>query len=241
MNCELFQTEMHTWRNQSDSSGFEALFKHLTTCPQCTDSFRLLTQKDEEIRRMLQGFPEPRFLDRRILAGLKHERAQANGKPRTWMFWTLAPILASLIAVVFLGWVPALNQKHLECELAVLLNQPPASQVVSTDRQQLLDWSAEVLHGSALLPPELSRVQFKGGTALEIAHHKAVLLKMRNEQRASLLVVDGALTKQTGFTVIAENSGNASLWTDGNRTYVLLFNGSRTEMQGYMEKMGITT
>ena len=239
MNCELFQNEMHAWRNQSDASGFETLFQHLATCPNCNDIFRKVTGKDELIRQTFQNFPEPRFLDRRILAGIEHERAHRNTKRRNWMHWILAPVIMSLIALVFFARWPRLQQDPLRSELAVLLSQPPDSQLVSTNRQQLLDWSAEVIHGSAQLPPELNRVQFKGATALEVAHHKAVLLKMKNEQRASLVVVEGALTQKPGFTLIAGESGNASLWSDGHRTYVLLFKGSRGEMRGYMEKMGI--
>ena len=239
MNCEIFRNEMHTWRNQSDASGFEAFFRHLATCPTCSDVFRELTATDETIRQTFQAFPEPRFLDRRILAGLEHERAQVQNKRPRWMFWTLAPLFAFVLALAAFALWPQLQQHRLRREFATLLSQPPESQLVSTDRQHLLEWSSEIIHGSAQLPPELERVQFRGVTALEVAHHKAVLLKMKNEKRASLIVVDGALTKQPGFTVIAEDSGNASLWSDGRRTYVILFQGSKGEMQGYMEKMGI--
>jgi hypothetical protein len=38
-----------------------------------------------------------------------------------------------------------------------------------------------------------------------------------------------------------EISGSASLWSDGRRTYVLLFNRSDLEMRAYMAKMGIDT
>lgn len=36
-----------------------------------------------------------------------------------------------------------------------------------------------------------------------------------------------------------EGSGNASLWSDGRRSYVLLFNGTDQELHAYMTKMGI--
>jgi len=38
-----------------------------------------------------------------------------------------------------------------------------------------------------------------------------------------------------------ETSGRASLWSDGRRTYVLLFNGINRKMRAYMAKMGIVT
>ena len=240
MNCELARSEMHKWRDESHASGFEAFFKHLATCPKCSEHFQRITERDDAIRQKFQEFPEPRLLERRILAGLTHERAQARSKGRPWMLWMAAPLLAAALAILAFSPWQLMQEHHLHMELAKLLSQPPTSQMVSTDRQQLLDWSSGVIKGPAQLPPELGRVQFKGATALEVAHHKAVLLKMKNEQRASLVVVDGALTRKTGFTYLAEDSGNASLWSDGRRTYVLLYRGSQSEMQGYMQRMGIT-
>ena len=38
-----------------------------------------------------------------------------------------------------------------------------------------------------------------------------------------------------------ETSGSASLWSDGRRICVLLFNASDREMRAYMAKMGIGT
>jgi hypothetical protein len=64
---------------------------------------------------------------------------------------------------------------------------------------------------------------------------------MKTEQRASLLIVDARLTQQNGFQSMHETSGSASLWSDGRRTYVLLFNGSNRKMRAYMPKMGIVT
>jgi hypothetical protein len=91
------------------------------------------------------------------------------------------------------------------------------------------------------LPPELKRVEFRGATALSVASHKAVLLQMKNERRASLLIVDALLTRKSGFSSVREKSGSASLWSDGRRTYVLLFEGSVQEMHAYMVQMGINT
>jgi hypothetical protein len=85
----------------------------------------------------------------------------------------------------------------------------------------------------------LSKVEFRGAAAVTLVDHKAVLLKMKNEQRASLLIVDARLTQQNGFRTMHEKSGSASLWSDGRRTYVLLFDGNDQEMRAYMTKMGI--
>jgi hypothetical protein len=64
---------------------------------------------------------------------------------------------------------------------------------------------------------------------------------MKNEQHASLLIVDACLTQPNGFHSMRETSGSASLWSDGRRTYALLFNGSDRGMRAYMAKMGIDT
>jgi hypothetical protein len=125
--------------------------------------------------------------------------------------------------------------------MAAFLSEPPAAQISSTDQKQLLDWSANVLAGLSSLPPELKKVEFRAATAVSVADHKAVLLKMKNERRASLLIVDALLTRESGFKSIREKSGSASLWSDGRRTYVLLFEGSVQEMHAYMAQMGINT
>jgi hypothetical protein len=83
-------------------------------------------------------------------------------------------------------------------------------------------------------------VEFRGAATLRFADHKAVFLKMKDEQRASLLVVDAPLTKDRGIHAIQENSGSASLWSDGKHSYLLLFNGDVRDMHAYMEKMGIS-
>jgi hypothetical protein len=123
--------------------------------------------------------------------------------------------------------------------LRALLSQAPALQIDSTNRQEILDWCASVLSGPSSLPPELNKVEFRGATAVKVADHKAVLLKMKNEQRASLLIVDAHLTQESGFKSMHEKSGSASLWSDGRRTYVLLYEGSAQEMHAYMVQMGI--
>ncbi|MGC1781037.1 MAG: hypothetical protein WA708_00795 [Acidobacteriaceae bacterium] len=149
------------------------------------------------------------------------------------------PVLASLLLVFLWGITPQLQQARLNREVATLLSTPPALQIASTDRNQLLAWSAAKLESSSTLPADLSKVEFRGAAAVTITNHKAVYLKMKNEQRASLLIVDALLTQQSGFHSMHETSGSASLWSDGRRTYVLLFNGSDQEMQAYMAKMGI--
>jgi hypothetical protein len=139
------------------------------------------------------------------------------------------------------GMIPRLREARLSREIVTLLSTAPPVQISSSDQRQLLAWSAQVLPGFSSLPPELKRVEFRGATALSVASHKAVLLQMKNERRASLLIVDALLTRKSGFSSVREKSGSASLWSDGRRTYVLLFEGSVQEMHAYMVQMGINT
>jgi hypothetical protein len=155
------------------------------------------------------------------------------------MAWLLAPIAALLLLMTtFYG--PALLKEHrLGRNIAILLRNPPPLQIDSTDREALLRWSANVLSGPATLPPILNKVQFRGAAAVDIAQHKAVLLKMKNEERASLLIVDNPLMRQTVVKSLREDTGSIAFWSDPRRTYVLLFNGSLEEMHAYMDRMGI--
>ena len=241
MSCELYRSEMYAWRHDSDTANFQPLFDHLADCPGCAQLFEQLTSADQSIRRTFQELPEDRSLESRILAGLAHQRAQTKDRRTSWKSWLLLPLAASILIVFAVGVRPHWKEARLSREVATLLSKPPAVQISSTDQKQLLDWSANVLAGPSNLPPELKKVEFRGATAVNVADHKAVLLKMKNEQRASLLIVDALLTRESGFKSIGEKSGSASLWSDGRRTYVLLFEGSVQEMHAYMTKMGIST
>ena len=152
----------------------------------------------------------------------------------------LAPAFVALLIVLFVWVAPRWQQARLNGEMAILLSKPPALEINSADRKQLLDWSASQLEGPPMLPSELDKVEFRGAAAINVAAHKAVLLKMKNEERASLVIVDAPLTQDNRFHSMHEGSGSASLWSDGRRSYVLLFNGSEQELHAYMTKMGIT-
>ena len=241
MNCELYKSEMYAWRHDSEPGSYQPLFDHLTTCRECARLFEEIKASDEQIRTTFQRFPESPFLENRILAGLAHQRAQATARSAARRWWVFLPALACLLIVLLLAGKSGWQQVRLNQQVAIILNKPPALQILTTDRRELLDWSANFLSGSSTLPPELNKVEFRGAATLRFANHKAVFLKMENEQRASLLVVDAPLTKDRGFHAIHENSGSASLWSDGKHSYLLLFDGDVQEMRAYMAKMGIST
>jgi hypothetical protein len=241
MSCELYKSEMYAWRAGSDAASFQPMFDHMAICPECAKLFAQVTASDERLQRTFQGFPQSPDLEARIFAGLAHQRAPGTARRSTWKFWIFVPVLASLLIAFLWGIRPELQQARLNSEVAALLSTPPALQIDSTDRHRLLEWSSAKLAGPPTLPSELSKVEFRGAAAVTLVDHKAVLLKMKNEERASLLIVDTPLTQQNGFHTMHAKSGSASLWSDGRRSYVLLFDGNEQEMRAYMTTMGIKT
>jgi hypothetical protein len=54
------------------------------------------------------------------------------------------------------------------------------------------------------------------------------------------VAVNSPLTEGDRFHSMHEGSGSASLWSDGERSYALLFKGTDRELHTYMAKMGIS-
>ena len=124
---------------------------------------------------------------------------------------------------------------------------------------QLLRLDAENLVASAraalaeLLAAPLKRNTTQSLTAalhlrrpLAIPRHSSKRLRRRGRifrrpMSASLMIVDARLTQQNEFHPTHGTSGSTSVWSDGRRTYVLLFNGSDREMRACIAKMGIDT
>jgi hypothetical protein len=241
MSCEFYESEMYAWRPGDDLPESKPLLDHVATCPECARWFANFSASDERIRQSFLQIPESPSLEAKIFAGLDYERLQKAPRKSSWRNWFLLPIAASLLFGVTLGFSPWIQEARLSRQVATLLSQPPSAEINSTDQKQLLSWSAGALSGDAALPPELSRIEFRAASSLNVASHKAVLLKMKNEQRASLLIIDGRLTEENTIKSFHETAGNDSRWSDGRRTYVLLFQGSEQDMHAYMTRMGIVT
>jgi hypothetical protein len=241
MSCELYQSEMYMWRPGSDVASFRPLFEHLATCPECARRFAKLSASDQTIQQTVQELPDSHGLEARILAGLAHQRAQDTTYKHIWRNWMILPIAASLLLCIMFGVGPRIQEARLSRQVARILNSPPDAEINSTDQKQLLDWSAAALSGPAALPPELSRVQFRAATSLKVANHNAVLLSMKNERRASLLIIDALMAPEKTIESFRDQEGSDSRWSDGRRTYVLLFRGSEQEMRDYMSTMEITS
>ena len=241
MSCEFCKSEMYAWRSGDDVPDSKPLLDHLATCPECAQWFAHFSASDERIRQAFSEVPESPSLEAKIFEGLAYERLQKAPRKATWRNWSLLPIAASLLIGVTLGLGPRLQEARLSRQVATLLSQPPSAEINSNDQKQLLAWSASALSGNAGLPPELSTVEFRAASSLKVASHKAVLLRMKNEQRASLLIIDARLTAENTVKSFHETAGSDSRWSDGRRTYVLLFQGSEQDMHAYMTRMGIVT
>jgi hypothetical protein len=210
MNCEFFQTEMLAWRADQDPGDFDLLFQHLESCAECARQFEGIAARDTRIGETFARVPEAPLLDSRILAGLAHERAQLQRPKARWKSWMLMPVAALALLMMTAPFLPVVQEYRLGHSVAALLSSPPAEQIVSTDRETLLRWSDRVLPGTASLSQLLSQVQFRGATVVEITHHKGVLLKMQNEQRASLLVFDHRVTPQSSIRSVQEKEGSVA-------------------------------
>ena len=241
MSCEFCKSEMYALRPGDNLPDSKPLLDHLATCPECAQWFANFSANDERIRQAFSEVPESPSLEAKIFAGLDYERLQKAPRKSPWRNWFLLPIAAALLVGITLGLGPWLQEVRLSRQVATLLSQPPSVEINSTDQKQLLAWSAGALSGNAGLPPELSRVEFGAASSLKVASHKAVLLKMKNEQRASLLIIDARLTAENTIKSFHETAGSDSRWSDGRRTYVLLFQGSEQDMHAYMTQMGIVT
>jgi hypothetical protein len=232
---------MYAWHPGDDLPDSKPLLDHLATCPECVKWFADFSASDERIRRIFSEVPESPSLEAKIFAGLAYERIQKVPRKSAWRNWFLLPIAAALLLSVTFGTGHWLQEARLSRQVATLLSEPPTAEINSTDQKQLLAWSAGALSGDAGLPPELSRVEFRAASSLKVASHKAVLLKMMNEERASLLIIDARLTAENSIKSFHETAGSDSRWSDGRRTYVLLFQGSEQDMRAYMTRMGIAT
>jgi hypothetical protein len=243
MICEVFLTEMYSQRPGGDMPSQE-FADHLRSCASCSQKFAHMIQKDVAIRHTIQSMEPPAALESTILSGLAMDRkgfkSERHRHSNGWWRWLLVPVAATLVFAIFM--VHARWQSHAVLEQAAnLLHSAPALQFEDGDRKQILRWASQMEPGTATLPERLARVQFRGASALRINRRTAVLLRMKHEPRASLLIVDQPLPGAGQIASRSVNAGSLAYWTEQKKTYVLLFDGSLPELQTYMRAMGIST
>ncbi len=242
MTCETFSTEMYTQRMGDDAAFSQEFADHLRSCAACSRQFARMIEQDATIRRTIRSVEPSAALEQSILSGLAADRAaHASIVSRVrWPRWMLVPVaVVFVMAAVFIHvkW-----QTHAVIEQAAsMLRSSPALGVEGGDRSQILHWAAQIEPGADSLPGRLARVQFRGASAVRVDDHAAVLLRMKHEPRASLLIVDNPLFGSHQIASRSTDAGSLAFWTEQKKTYFLLFQGNIQELQGYMQTMGITS
>ena len=242
MTCETFSTEMYAQRIGDDTPLSREFADHLRSCAACSQKFAGMIEQDVAIRRTIRSVEPSAALTQSILSGLAVDRAaHASTVNRArWLRWILVPVcvVLTIVAVFF----HAQWQAHTVIDQAAsLLRSSPPLGVEGGDRNQILRWIARIEPGMDSLPGRLARVQFRGASAVKVDGRAAVLLPMKHESRASLLIVDGPLLGSRRITSRSIDAGSLAYWTEQRKTYVVLFRGNLQELRGYMQTMGITS
>ena len=242
MTCETFSMEMYAQRVGDDTPLSQEFADHLRSCAACSQKFARMIEQDVAIRCTIRSVEPSAALTQSILSGLAVDRvAHASIVHRgRWSRWMLVPISVALAIVTV--FVHAKWQAHTVIDQAVsLLRSSPPLAVEGGDRNQILRWIAQIEPGTDSFPDRLARVQFRGASEVKVDDRAAVLLPMKHESRASLLIVDGPLLGSRQITSRSIDAGSLAYWTEQRKTYVLLFRGNLQELQGYMQAMGITS
>jgi hypothetical protein len=241
MTCETFSTQMYTQRMGDDTPLSQEFADHLRSCAVCSQKFARMIEQDVAIRHTIRSVEPSAALEQSILSGLAVDRATraSTVKRARWSRWMLVPV--SVVLAVVAVFVHARWQAHTVIEQAAgLLRSSPEFGVEGGDRNQILRWTAQIEPGTDSLPDRLARLQFRGASAVKVDDHAAVLLRMKHEPRASLLIVNGPLLGSRQIAARSAAAGSLAYWTEQRKTYVLLFQGNLEELQRYMQGMGIT-
>jgi hypothetical protein len=241
MTCETFSTEMYALRMGDDTPLSREFSDHLQSCAACSQKLAGMIAQDVAIRRTIRSVEPSAELEQSILSGLAADRAAhaSTAHRGRWPRWMLVPVTAVLAIVALFVHVQWHARTVIE-QAATLLRSSPSLGVESGDRNQILRWTAKVEPGTDSLPDRLARLQFRGASAVKVDDRAAVLLRMENEPRASLLIVDAPFLGSRQIASRTADAGSLAYWTERRKTYVLLFRGNLQELQGYMQAMGIT-
>lgn len=240
MTCEMFLTEMYAQRPGEDSPLSQEFADHLRSCPECSQKFANMIEKDVSIRRTIHSIEPPATLEVAILSGLAMDRA-ANVPARRsynrlrWLSVLAACVLVLIAVLVHTYW----QAQGVITQAASLLRSTPTSEIQGGDRDDILRWAAQVEPGTDVLPGRLSRLEFRGASVVRVDNRIAVLLLMKHESRASLLIVDHPMPGAQQIASRSSDAGSLAYWSEQKKTYVLLFHGNLQDMHAYMHRMGI--
>lgn len=241
MTCEVFLTEVYGQRPGESTPLSQEFADHLRSCAVCSQKFAEIVEKDTAIRRTICSVEPPAALEATILSGLALDRAAIATTRRGYrrFRWLLVPAACVLGLIAFLihtQW----QARVVITQAASLLRSTPASAIQDGDRNEILRWAAQAEPGTDVLPGRLSRLEFRGASLVKISNRVAVLLLMKHEPRASLLIVDQTMPGAKRIASQSSDDGSLAYWTEQKKTYVLLFHGNLQDMQAYMQRMGIT-
>lgn len=259
MNCTAFQFEMQSYSDRDQQHpAFAELRSHLASCTACGRRFVEMRERDRAIADSMQAVMPPPDLEQRILSGWRHmrlapqpaRRALSWRLPWTWpsaVAWSLAltaTVLGAVLGLRVYGPGAPRPTASLVAEAAVALSETRGRlQYETPDRDRILAWAGGQVGGRLALAPNLDRVQFRGARRVQVAHRPAVLLAMRNEQRASLLVLPNLELVGTAAApqLFSWERASAAVWSEAHQTYALVFAGSPAELNRYMHRMGIVS
>ncbi|GAC1513107.1 MAG: hypothetical protein NVS1B11_24670 [Terriglobales bacterium] len=122
-----------------------------------------------------------------------------------------------------------------------LVRQGPPLDLADTERSRLLEWASGQPRKPLNLGPELDHVQFRGVARVTLMGRPATMLPMKNEHRASLIVVSSRTTpvRLHRLEVFSLAQDSVAVWSDGAQTYALVFAGDQGQLKSYMQRMEI--
>lgn len=243
MDCISCQFALSSFSVQDrDDPQFRESLEHLIFCPSCAGTFADMRRFDQCVGAVVRDVRLPAGLEQKIVVGLGHAGAlAASRRSRRW--WLAA---AATVLVCTSGWYVEWQRIHrpmyrVASASVSLVRQRPPLDMTDTERSRLLEWASGQLGKPLTLGPELNHVQFRGVARVRLLGHPAAMLPMKNERRASLVVVPGRPipVRLHRLAVFSLAQDSVAVWSDGAQTYALVFAGDQQQLRNYMQRMEI--
>ncbi|MHB8735407.1 MAG: hypothetical protein ACYC6M_08920 [Terriglobales bacterium] len=250
MNCAKYQFEMHSYSDRDERDpGFAGMLAHVNACATCGLLFLQMRERDRGIATTMRAVMPPPGLEQRILTGWQHTRLGPERRVRRFPFSAWQLVAAMMVLAGVIGWKVYWQRTQAPTPASVaraavaLTGERGRLQYETPDRASILAWAGNQTGTRLQLAPNLDRVQFRGAKRVQIAQHRAVLLAMRYERRAALVVLPGftVAVPSLGPQLFNWNHTSAAVWSDAHQTYALIFAGSQDDLNQYMHRMGIVS